>query len=843
MEYTERKETSPQDVEATEKKVIDKNITLGIDDINNDIKKILPKKYLNKKNLDDNDKKVLAVILHACRTKCHSELGFYPIPNRTLRNIAKVGSSSLTAITNKLKMLGLIDFEQGETRKKGKASQATRYTILFDDKLVKKSTYFNDTEQEFNDSHVDYTKLYYETQSKFNDTQSEVIDTEQEFDKVFNDTQSSGIDTSIDNQGVTEKESKKSGVVNVNLNRNMDMDSNLNLNMDIDLNRDMDRDMDFDVNRDMDFDVNRDMDFDVNRDGKLDVSKKNNTVENSTLMKELIKNIIISINHNTRVNLENNTKLIESNDRNHKELIESINSNFKELTSSILSLKNGKETDSSIELYKKEIEERDNIINKLQVEKSKLQEKNNKLQEDYSKLIEERANSKNVNENGKSYGDVKTPSIQDKILSYSLEMATKHPTKDKAWKQEQQEKALQESRQTSKVDTKITRAIDKYMEGERQETIKYLDYKITKPFINSIVHANSYENLLKIRKDFKNEFNKCYSIHKDALTKSDVEPLIDEFFEAYDKKLEELQQEVNNNEPSSKSNGVVQSEENNTKDSEQKPSKDETVETTDVETSPKEEETDNTRFQHNDKTSTDSENCQEKETSTAEPNAVESENVQVSKTDSLNCEEKSQEELDKEFEKETSTMFLIDDSKKTVQAKQVEEVQLPKTEKIVLSSEEQKQFQELVNNQSINAVIKKYTVERNFEEILTEIRKAVTIGKYQERVVQAYIDYTWHNYTFDCNVQDVMKPIEITNDDTVTTTVSTPKGDSFEEFLKDKVDNIRKNAEENGSELPFGKNPKSKYQEDDESNCYQSEEEKAAMSSSSSYDESQDEMF
>ena len=820
MEYIETKETSPQDVEVTEKKVVEKNITLGIDDINNEIKKILPKKYLNKKNLDDNDKKVLAVILHACRTKCHSELGFYPIPNRTLRNIAKVGSSSLTAITNKLKMLGLIDFEQGETRKKGKASQATRYTILFDDKLVKKSTYFND-------SNVDYTKLYYETQSKINDTQSEVIDTEPEFDKVFNDTKSSCIDTSIDNQGVTEKESKKSGVVNININSNMDLDSNLNLNSNIDLNRDMDRDMDLDVNRDMDLDVNRDMDLDV----KLDVSKKNKTIENITLMKELIKNIIISINHNTRVNLENYTKLIESNNRN-----------FKELTSSILSLKNGKETDSSIELYKKEIEERDNIINKLQVEKSKLQEKHNKLQEDYSKLVEERANSKNVN--GKSDGEVNTPSIQDKILSYSLEMATKHPTKNKSWKQEQQKKALQEaSKQTSEDNTKVTVVENNSNNGERNYVFKKLECEITKPFINSIVHANSYENLLKIRKDFKNEFNKCYTVHKDALTESDVEPLIDEFFEAYDKKLDELQQAVNNNEHSSNSNGIVQSEENNTKDSEQKTSNEETVEATYAETSHKEDETDNTRFQHNDKTYTDSESCQEKETATAEPSTVESKNVQVSKTDTPNCEEKSQEELDKEFEKETSTMFLIDDSKNTVQAKKVEEVQFPKTEKIVLSSEEQKQFQELVNNQSINAVIKKYTVERNFEEILTEIRKAVTIGKYQERVVKAYIDYTWHTYTFDCNVQDAMKPIEITNDDTVTTTTSTPKGDSFEDFLKDKADNIKKNSEEYGSELPFGKNPNSRYQDDDESNCYQSEEEKAAMSSSYSYDESQDEMF
>ena len=826
MEHIERKETSQQDVDVTEKKVVEKNITLGIDDINNDIKKILPKKYLNKKNLDDNDKKVLAVILHACRTKCHSELGFYPIPNRTLRNIAKVGSSSLTAITNKLKMLGLIDFEQGETRKKGKASQATRYTILFDDKLVKKSTYFNDTEQEFNDSHVDYTKLYYETQSKINDTQSEVIDTEPEFDKVFNDTQSSGIDTSIDNQGVTEKESKKSGVVNVNLNSNMDLDSNLNLNSNIDLDMDMDRDMDLDVNRDMD--------LDGNRDGKLDVNKNNktidNTVENSTLMKELIKNIIISINHNTRVNLENNTKLIES-----------INSNFKELTSSILSLKNGKETDSSIELFKKEIEERDNIINKLKVEKSKLQEKNNKLQEYYSKLIEERANSKNVN--GKSDGEVKTPSIQDKILSYSLEMATKHPTKDKTWRQEQQEKALQESRQTSDANTKVTVVENNSNNGERNYVFKKLECEITNPFINSIVHANSYENLLKIAKGFKNEFKKCYTVHQDVLTKSYVDPLVCKFYEAYYNKLDELQQEVKNNEPSSNGNDIVQSEENNTNDSEKNTSNEETVEATDIETSLKEDETDNTRFQHNDKTSTDSENCQEKEDSTAEPSTVESNKVQVSDTDTPNSEEKSKEQIVEEFEKETSTMFLIDDSNKTVQAKQVEEVQFPKTEKIILNNEEQKQFQELVNNQYINAVIKKYTVERNFEEILTEIRKAITRGKYQERVVQAYIDYTWHTYTFDCNVKDAMKPIEITNEDTVTTTASTQKGDSFEEFIKDKVDNIKKNAEENGSELPFGKNPKSRYQEDDESNCYQSEEEKAAMSSSSSYDESQDEMF
>ena len=518
----------------------------------------------------------------------------------------------------------------------------------------------------------------------------------------------------------------------------------------------------------------------------------NNNIDN-TLMEELLNkvnelyekvdSIYNLINDDRRVQSEVNIKLLEG---------------IKKLHSSISSSRNSKETVSSITTNNKEVQE---SVNK----------------------------EETVTTNCKEIDTSSSTSTLDKIMSFQVKSLEE---------QEQQTRKLQEaSKQTSEANTN-TRVIDKYMEGERQETIKKLECEITKPFISSIVHANSYENLLKIKKDFMNEFNKCYTTHQDVLNKSDVDHLIDKFYEAYDKKEKELKQE-----PSSNSNGIVQSEENNTKDSEQKPSKEETLESTDIETSPKEDETDNTRFQHNDKTSTDSENCQEKEDSTAEPNSVESNTVQVSETDTPNSEEKSKEQIVEEFEKETSTMFLINDSKKTVQAKQVEEVQFPKTEKIILNNEEQKKLQELVNNQSINAVINKYTVERNFEEIITEIRKAVTRGKYQERVVQAYIDYTWNTYTFDCNVQDAMKPIEITNEDTVTTTVSTPKGDSFEEFIKDKVDNIRKNAEENGSELPFGKNPKSRYQEDDESNCYQSEEEKEAMSSSSSYDESQDAIF
>ena len=424
-------------------------------------------------------------------------------------------------------------------------------------------------------------------------------------------------------------------------------------------------------------------------------------------------------------------------------------------------------------------------------------------------------------------------STLDKIMSFQVRSLTE---------QEQQTRKLQEaSKQTSEANTK-TRVIDKYMEGERQETIKKLECEITKPFINSIVHANSYENLLKIEKDFKNEFNKCYRIHQDVLNKSDVYHLIDKFYEAYDKKEKELKQE-----PSSKNESQV--EENNTKDSEQKPSKEETVEATDAETSPKEDETDNTRFQHNDKTSTDSENRQEKEDSTAEPSTVESEKVQVSETDTPNSEEKSQEELDKEFEKETSTMFLIDNTKNTVQDKQVEEVQFPKTKVIPLrEGEEKRQFQELVDNTTINQMLESYSAldKGKYEEILTEIRKAVTNGNYPQRIVQAYLNAIEHKGYY-CNLQNAMKPLEDTKEVTVTAT-STPKRDSLEEFIKDKMDNIENNVKECGDNLPFGKNPKSRYQEDEEetveeSNSDEPTDEEIAMAATSPYDETKDAIF
>ena len=523
-----------------------------------------------------------------------------------------------------------------------------------------------------------------------------------------------------------------------------------------------------------------------------------NNIDN-TLMEELLNkvnelyekvdSIYNSMNDDRRVQSEVNRKLLEG---------------IKKLHSSISSSRNSNETVSSITTNNKEVQA---SVNK----------------------------ETTVTTNCKERDTSSSTSTFDKIMSFQVRSLEE---------QEQQTRKLQEaSKQTSEANTKVTVVENNSNDGERNYVLKKLECEIIKPYKITFMNTNSYDKLIEAKENFYKSVDNLWKVHKDVITSSDIKHFANELRTLFQQKEEELQQAVNNNEPSSNVNGIVQSEDNNTKDSEQKPSKDETVEATDAETSPKEEETDNTRFQHNDKTSTDSESCQEKETATAEPNAVDSKNVQVSKADTPNSEEKSQEELDKEFDKQTSTMFLIDDSKKTVQTKKVKEVKFPKKEKIVLNEEEQKQFKELLNNQTINGLLKDYSAADvdKYEVIKKELRKVITIGKYQDSAVQAYLNELEDRCYF-CNLEDVTVPLEITKEDAVTTTAQTPKEGSIEEFIKS-LDNIENNVKECGDNLPFGKNTKSRYQEYDESNCYQSEEEKAAMSSSSSYDESQDEIF
>ena len=536
-----------------------------------------------------------------------------------------------------------------------------------------------------------------------------------------------------------------------------------------------------------DIEQDKDKEQDIEQDGLvMDNTRIEELLNKVNELYEKVDSIYNLINDDRRVQSEVNRKLLEG---------------IKKLHSSISSSRNSKETVSSITSNNKEVQA---SVNK----------------------------EATVTTNCKERDTSSSTSTLDKIMSFQVKSLEE---------QEQQTRKLQEaSKQTSDANTKVTVVENNSNDGERNYVLKKLECEIIKPFKSSIVNAKSYEKLMKTQEDFNKVLKKYYNTHQDVITISDIKPFSNELRTVFQQKEEELTSKVDTNEHSSNGDGIVQSEDGNTKE--------ETVEATDVETNPKEDETDNTRFQHNYKTSTDSENCQEKEDSTAEPSTVESNKVQVSETDTPNCEEKSQEELDKEFDKQTSTMFLIDNTKKTVQDKQVEEVQFTKTEKIVLSSEEQKQFQELVNNQTINGLLKDYSAADGdkYEVILTEIRKTVTRCKYQERIVQAYIDYIWDTYrSFDCTVQDAMKPIEITNDDTVTT--STQKGDSFDEFKKS-LDNIENNVKECGDNLPFGKNPKSRYQDDeeetvDESNSDEPTDEEIAMAATSPYDETKDAIF
>ena len=817
--------TPPQAEGATaEKKVREKNITLGIDDISNDMEKILPKKYLNKKNLDDNDKKVLAVILHACRTKSHSELGFYPIPNRTLRNIAKVGSNSLTAITNKLKMLGLINFEQGETRRKGKTSQATRYTILFDDKLVKKSNYFNETHSEVNDTEQevnDTDSQVNDTEPKINDTHSEYNDTEQDCTKHFNDTQSVVNGTSVDNQGVTEKESKKSGIVNVNRYR----DSNWYMDLNLNSNRNWNRYLNGNRNMYLDLNGNRNMYLDLNGDVNLEDSINNNNVGNTNNnMKELLEKIydkLTSIDINTRVKSEANAKLIEEKDK----IIIELQCKNKELN----------------ELIKTKDEILDNLIGDYK-----------ELCGEYVKLIKRIGSYDNVKEtSSKSNVDTKTTtassSTVDKIMTHQLGLAASNPIKNKAWEREQQKKLNTKTASKSNVGM-----VQESNSRERSYTLNKLRKEIVEPFKWMISNINDYVKLLQAEKDFNKAVNNLYENHDNVITKSEIEPFIDEVRTVIQQKEDELSQKVDTKDSSSKSNveakaataskqeqchfPTLRENQLNKLKSFMETFKERIYKATDKETleaieadfqedginffnlnkeitkediapyseevskafqSKKEElspnvdtktvtkvtaqepsKEDGKRFHTEEKTAPKAETSEEKEEATAEPSTDDCNNIEVPNSDILYSEEE-QEKLDDEVDEAASSVLSEDNGKKC------EEVELPKVEKIALSEEEQKQLQELKENKSIKPLLENFTNVRftdngAFDKILMEIRKAVTYGRYNQKVVQAFLDFSYTTYTFDCNVEDAMNPLEGTKEDTA----ETPSDDVMERFQK-----------------------------------------------------------
>lgn len=93
------------------------------------------------------------------------------------------------------------------------------------------------------------------------------------------------------------------------------------------------------------------------------------------------------------------------------------------------------------------------------------------------------------------------------------------------------------------------------------------------------------------------------------------------------------------------------------------------------------------------------------------------------------------------------------------------EVEIPKVEQIALRDEEQKQLQELKDNEVIKPLLENFTNVRftdqgAFDKIVMEVRKVVTSGNYNQKVVQAFLDFSYTTYTFDCNLKDVLKPID-----------------------------------------------------------------------------------
>lgn len=447
------------------------------------------------------------------------------------------------------------------------------------------------------------------------------------------------------------------------------------------------------------------------------VNTKDETIEE-------LKKISTSIDNITRVQSEHNTKLDKL-----FELIEENNKSLNELqvklqSSSIES--NGK----SNGVVQSTIDTNDKVDN-TPIESSTVQSESN------SKVIEESDSSKDVKEySSKSCGEVKDSSssnFDDRIMSYQLGLASSNPIKDRAWKREQQKKVNTKTASKSNVGM-----VQESNSSERSYTLNKLRKEIVEPFKWMISNINDYGKLDKAENDFYNAVNKLYSNHSNVITKSEIEPFIDEVRTVIQQKEDELTPKADTKDSSSKSNvGIVQ---DSTKEVDK-------------------------RFHTEDKTAPKAETSEEKKEATAEPSTADGKTTEVPKADTLHSKEE-QEKLDEEVDEAASSIFIEGDSKNTP-TKKCEEVEFPKTTVIPLREEEQKQFQELLSNQTVNALLEDYSPFDNVKyiEIQTEIRKAVADGKYKERLVQAYLNEL-ECKGYYCNVEDAMKPIEDAKEET-----------------------------------------------------------------------------
>lgn len=450
------------------------------------------------------------------------------------------------------------------------------------------------------------------------------------------------------------------------------------------------------------------------------VNTKDETIEE-------LKKISTSIDNITRVQSEHNTKLDKL-----FELIEENNKSLNELQIKLQSSSMDNNGNSN-GVVQSTIDYKDKVDN-TPMESSTVQSETN------SNVIEESDSSNDVKEsNGKSNGEVKDSSssnFDDRIMSYQLGLASSNPIKDRAWKREQQKKLNTKTAIKSNVGI-----VQESNSSERSYTLNKLRKEIVEPFKWMISNINDYGKLDKAEKDFYNAVNKLYSNHSNVITKSEIEPLIDEVRTVIQHKEEELTPKSDTKDSSSKSNvGIVQD-------------------------SPKEIDK---RFHTEEKTAQKAETSEEKKEATAEPSTADGKTTEVPNADTLHSKEE-QEKLDEEVDEAASSIF-IDGSSKNTPTKKCEEVEFPKTIVIPLREEEKRQVQELLSNQTVNALLEDYSPFDNgkYIEIQTEIRKAVADGKYKERLVQAYLNEL-EGKGYYCNVEDAMKPLEDTKEDTAET--------------------------------------------------------------------------
>lgn len=480
------------------------------------------------------------------------------------------------------------------------------------------------------------------------------------------------------------------------------------------------------------------------------VNTKDETIEE-------LKKISTSIDNITRVQSEHNTKLDKL-----FELIEENNKSLNELQVKLQSSSMDNNGNSN-GVVQSTIDTNDKVYN-TPIESSIVKSESN------SKVIEESDSSKDVKESSsKSCGEVQdysSSNVDDRIMSYQLGLASSNPIKDIAWKREQQKKVNTKTASKSNVGI-----VQESNSSERSYTLNKLRKEIVEPFKWMISNINDYGKLDKAENDFYNAVNKLYSNHSNVITKSEIEPLIDEVRTVIQQKEEELTPKADTKDYSSNSNvGIVQ---DSTKEVDK-------------------------RFHTEEKTTPKSETSEEKEEATAEPSTADCKTTEVPKADTLHSKEE-QEKLDEEVDEAASSIFLEGYSENTP-TKKSEEVEFPKVDKIALREEEQKQLQELLSNQTVNALLEDYSPFDNgkYTEIQTEIRKAVAYGKYQKRLVKAYLNEL-EGKGYYCNVEDAMKPIEDIKDDTEETP-SDEENRSVDDVMKSfpKTDKSFKEDEDQG---------------------------------------------